>query len=303
MATAVATGITNTLAGFVPLNQLTEPSGDGAPDNNRQKNCVAASIAMGLTYLLGRPFYGDEVKDAAYKNPNYTGMQEPAHYVAYCASLGVQLAMFSAAPSALVTHTHAELLAGHPVLVAMPSQWGIPVSQQKYGYTTHVGCAAGWGPGWLRVANPWGGFWQDGNDAYWAARLCYGQVWSMSRKAGTGMWKRDGNGAIDSKQHTVGPGLASALIAANAPDATRSETPFNALGDVYVPLEDGQVYTWTHVDKQARTDRGGFVIEALNSQIGQLQAELAVARAGDAPPDVIAKAGRWDSLMALLANK
>ena len=169
----------NTLPKFPLVNQLNEPTTDGHPDENAPRNCVAASLSAALTYLLHKPFYGDQVKDAVY-GQGYTGMQAPEHYVAYCKEQGVRLAPFDSPGGLLVTFIHTQIPSGHPVLATIPSQWGIPVAQQKPGYTTHVVCMAGFAAGWLRAMNPWGGFWQDGNDAYWAARLCYNQVWALS---------------------------------------------------------------------------------------------------------------------------
>lgn len=173
--------ITNTLPGFPLVSQLHEPTADGHPDENARWNCVPASLSAGLMYLLKRPFDGDELKDAVY-GQGYTGAQSAASYIAYCRSLGVALLPYDN-PSgwSLTRHLHSELLAGRPLLLTMGSQWGIPPPDPLHPTgSTHVGIAAGWGPGWLRVMNPWGGFWHDGDDAYWAARLCFGQIWSMA---------------------------------------------------------------------------------------------------------------------------
>ncbi|HLZ24408.1 MAG TPA: hypothetical protein VKQ30_20025 [Ktedonobacterales bacterium] len=174
-------GITNTLPGFPLVSQLHEPTMDRFPDENANWNCVAASLSAGLMYLLKRPFDGDEIKDAVY-GQGYTGAQAAVRYVAYCASQGVALAPYNnASGCGLVAHIHNELLAIRPVVLTMPSQWGIPPPDPLHpAGSTHVGIAAGWGSGWLRIMNPWGGFWHDGDDAYWAARLCFGQVWSMA---------------------------------------------------------------------------------------------------------------------------
>jgi hypothetical protein len=70
---------------------------------------------------------------------------------------------------------------GVPCLVSMPAAWNTPESNPRHPVgVTHVGVAATLTPdGALRVMNPWGGFWQDGDDAYWAARLCYGVIWAL----------------------------------------------------------------------------------------------------------------------------
>jgi hypothetical protein len=178
--------ITNTLAGFPLVNQLVDPPADRWPDNNESWNCVPASISAGVSWLLGKVYYGNQLKDAVYGNA-YTGGQAPASYAGYLAGLGIELAPYdNTYGPALVAAIYSSLKAGHPTLVTMPSQWGIPYADPVHpSGSTHVGIACGWGNGWIRVMNPWGGFWQDGDNAYWAARLCFGQVWSMSRNGGS----------------------------------------------------------------------------------------------------------------------
>jgi hypothetical protein len=69
----------------------------------------------------------------------------------------------------------------------MPSQWNSATLVKGYNPRTysgymHVGVACGLGTGMIRVMNPWGGFWQDGTDAYWALRLLTGDIWVASPK-------------------------------------------------------------------------------------------------------------------------
>lgn len=207
--------ITYTLPGFPTLNQLHESTADGQPDENASWNCVAASIADGLGYLTGRAFDGDELKDAVY-GQGYQGAQAPARYVDYCAEQGVQLVAYNGTPSQLVARIHDALAAGHPVVGTIPSQWGTPRDQQRPGYTTHVVCFCGDGPGMLRADNPWiAPAWHDGDDQYWADRLCFGQVWVMAKaeeeKTAVAIivpsgWKDDGKTltAPNGKQVTLG---------------------------------------------------------------------------------------------------
>lgn len=272
--------ITNMLPHAVLVNQLSDGTTDGKPDEDARMNCVAASLSAGIHVLTGTTVYGDTLKDAVY-GQGYVGMQAPAQYAASreLASLGVTMTPYgSTSGRALVAHIHSELQAGRPVLVTIPSLWATPVAQQKPGYTTHVVCMAGWGPSWLRAMNPWGGFWQDGDDTWWALRLCYGQVWSMSRKAGVASmaWTKqpDGTGK-DAHGNMCGAGdmayLANTGLAAS--DGLMSETFYDASSS-FLPLDNGHIVTWD--GKQVAEDGA----QALVAIWQQLQA----AKAGDNPP-------------------
>jgi hypothetical protein len=194
----MSAGITSTLPGFPLVNQLGEATADGQPDENARMNCVPASIAAALDYY-GHPTNGDALKDAAYGQGS-TGPESAVAFEKLLAGWGFDLAPVGGSQAALVATIHREVGLGHPVLVTMPSQWGIapadPLHPQGY---THVGVACGVGPGMIRVMNPWGGFWQDEADGWWQARLCFGQVWPIVERAGaiqmagvpTG-WKDDG---------------------------------------------------------------------------------------------------------------
>ena len=177
----MSTTITFTLPGASLMSQLANATLDGLPNNDASDNCVGTSVAEGLHALTGRTYDGDEVKDAVY-GAAYVGFESATAYVAYCASQGVTLSPFNgASQQALVDEIHAQVLAGHPVIVTMPSQWGTaPADPTNPSGFTHCGVAVGVGPGAIRVMNPWGGFWQDQPDSWWAARLCYGQVWPMA---------------------------------------------------------------------------------------------------------------------------
>lgn len=171
--------ITYVIPGARTLDQLHEPTLDGHPDEDAKNNCVAASIADGLTMLTGKRFVGDEVKDAVY-GQGYVGAQAAWRYQQYCAERGVTLSRFAGSQSGLVAIIHRQVSAGHPVVVTMPSQWSQaprdPVHPSGY---THVGLAVGVGPDAIRVMNPWHGFMQDASNAWWQARLCEGMVWVM----------------------------------------------------------------------------------------------------------------------------
>lgn len=167
---------------YIPayINQNNDQQPGGPPDVNARNNCVAASIAWADESLKHETYYAEQVKDAVYGN-SYVGMTAEQAYEQWEQSQGVKLWSFSSnSPTALIAAVHSFLAQGFPVLVTMPSQWGIPINQQPAGFTTHVGCAFSDDGGGIHVMNPWGGFDHYGSDDYWAARLCYNTVWPMS---------------------------------------------------------------------------------------------------------------------------
>jgi hypothetical protein len=180
-----------TLPGFAILNQLKEPF-DGTPDQNSRDNCVAASIADAVNWLTGSHLTGDELTDDVYGG-RYIGPESAAKYQAFCQARGVSLTVWSGGQAALVAQLRALVAAGVPALVTMPSNWNTPYADPVHpSGSTHVGVCCGYGPGMLRVMNPWNGFFQDEPDAWWQARLCYGQIWPL-RKSGrmvSTMWKQ-----------------------------------------------------------------------------------------------------------------
>ena len=288
-------GITFTLP--VPLrNQLGEPTSDGMPAENDHYDCVATSLADALTYFLKRPYNGDQIKDTVY-GQGYVGGMAAVRYVAYCAGLGIALEAINGTQDQLLAALHREIRAGHPCLVTMPSQWGSAPSQPGWDPVhpagwTHVGLACGDGPDpMIRVMNPWGGFWHDGTDQYWRSRLCYGQIWRISKGATAMAWHEGGDGwASDEKGHRVGPGLVTGLQAAGwmGTNAAANETAYDAIGSMYVALENHHTVEWSKAGG-ATVDQAGPALIAQRAEIDNLRAQLAAAQA-KAPDPVAAKA-------------
>ena len=295
--------ITYTLPGFPQINQLHEATSDGQPDENAGWNCVPASIADALGFLTGRQYNGDELKDAVY-GQGYRGAQAPAAYVAYSARQGVALAAYDGTPAQLVARIHAEIAAGHPVIGTIPSQWGTPRDQQRSGYTTHVVCFCGDGPGALRADNPWiAPQWHDGDDAYWADRLCFGQVWVMAKaEEGTAAmaWHQQSNGTgKDDAGHTCGQGAMAYLAAHNLAGANglMGETFYDGANS-FLPLDNGHVVTAHHeASGQWTTDEAGA--QALVAVWRQLQAAKAVPQNPPADPKAAAALQIIQALKAL----
>lgn len=281
------------LPNFPGKNQLTEPVSDGQPDGDRNYECVPTSIASGLQYLTGQPYDGDEIRDAVY-GPNYVGGTAASAFVAYCAARGVDLTPFNGSQQALVNEIHQQLHAGHPVIITMPSQWGIapPDPVHPVGWT-HVGIMYGDGPGnpgELECMNPW--IWPQlhiGDDAYWAARLCFGQVWIMSSKAGAiqmGVpqnWKDDGTTLSAPNGHHVTLGFRGFVIGAQPQwDATNvplEEARGLAQTEHHAQLGAGtrQVFLrailrWNNNTEGVKASDAGAEILACESEIAAAQA-------------------------------
>lgn len=238
------------------LNQLNEAVHDGLPDSDRSYECVPTSIASGLIFLTGRTYDGDEVRDAVY-GANYVGGTAPSAYVAYCRAQGVDLVPFNGSQAALVSEIHSQLHQGHPVVITIPSQWGTPPPDPVHpvGWT-HVGIMYGDGPGELELMNPW--IWPQqhiGDDAYWAARLCFGQVWVMSKigapppMAGTPQgWTDDGTTLKAPNGKTVTLGFRQYVRAADwQPDDQPEEEavglPSIELGNPSIGAGSRQIFT------------------------------------------------------------
>ena len=178
----MASTITYMIPGAHLMNQLAETS-------NPRDDCVFTSCALLVGMLTGKATTGTAIK-AADNNygPKYVGFASAGNLVDTLDKLGVILTRRgSSTQSGLVALLRTFVASGAPCLVTMPSQWNSAVSVRGYNPRTytgymHVGVACGLGPGMIRVMNPWGGWWQDGSDSYWAQRLLTGDIWVGTRK-------------------------------------------------------------------------------------------------------------------------
>jgi len=179
----MANPITYTIPGMALLNQRLEVS-------NANDDCVFTSCAAIVRALTSnRTITGSQIKaaDSDY-GAKYTGFASAGNLVDTLYRLGVTMSrQGNSTQSGLVTLLRARISGGHPCLVTMPSQWNSATTVRGYNPRTysgymHVGVACGLGSGMIRVMNPWGGFWQDGSDSYWALRLLTGDIWVASPK-------------------------------------------------------------------------------------------------------------------------
>lgn len=176
--------ITYTIPGVPRLNQLLEAS-------NPRMDCVFTSNAALATAYLHKPFTGTQIKalDTDDYGPNYTGGASERLLLDTMARLGITVTrQTSGTQGGLVSLIRQAVIHGRGVFVTMPSQWNSAVSvvgydPRTYSGPTHVGLACGLGgnyggsTGFIRVMNPWGGFWQDQTNSWWGKRLLKGEVW------------------------------------------------------------------------------------------------------------------------------
>jgi hypothetical protein len=182
-ASPVAPTPADRFSGFPRLNQLAASTRSGHADPNAQMNCIPTAMAAGLQFLTGRAFDGDMIKDAIY-GADYVGPTQIIKYRAFTRDQGVALDVFTSRNSeVLVTELRRLLSQGEPVVLTLPGNLDQPPADLLHPkQLTHVVVAAGFDQaGNIRVMNPWGGVWVAGNDAYWASRICYGELWGMRK--------------------------------------------------------------------------------------------------------------------------
>jgi len=178
----------------VPLkDQRTEIGADGRSPEDGNQDCVPTALAAMAQALLSQPFTGDTFHDTVY-GQGYLGLQNPARYVALMAADGLDMTYLADTPARLVARAVAEIAAGHPVLLAIPSDWGATPLHSQFAHMV-AGCDTP-DPNTLVAMNPWGGFYQSQPLSWWQDRLArcsYQGIWIV--KKGTPMTDTSGLGS------------------------------------------------------------------------------------------------------------
>jgi hypothetical protein len=192
------------LANFPMQDQLTEPTEDGRASENKRFNCVAVSTASGARWLTGVWHSGDRLKDGVYGEAYANAGTAERSYIDFVAKLyeprHVLIQRRGAAnPEALIQAIRAEVKAGHPTVITMPSAWNTPPSDPMHPGSSHVGCVYQIDDddsGYMTVMNPWGGFAHRRlivsrrnsagaiSELGWREVLCYNECWPMSVSGG-----------------------------------------------------------------------------------------------------------------------
>ena len=243
----------------VPLvNQLTPNTNDGMPSDNAQADCAAAS-ADAAAQALGAPsdLTPDYWKDAAY-GEGYTGATDPDHYAPVFARFGLSVQEYRSADGwALMNEIKSHLHAGHPVLGAIPSQWGLNYAGQdmvNFPGGTHEICFCDDDGANLTAMNPWPFSWTGNNAwyqtqpyAWWAERLVYGRV-NPVVKVGAMAWTKQADGTgKDARGHIAGQGSMAYLVqnGLTGNDGLMSETFYDS-NHAFLPLVGGRCVSVVH---------------------------------------------------------
>lgn len=167
----------------VPLqDQRTEKTFDGHPPEDGNMDCVPTSLAAMCQGLLGGSYSGDDLHDRVY-GQGYKGMQDPARFAGLLGSFGLAVTRVNGRPAALVSRACAEVAAGHPVLLAIPSDWGNEPPHSQFAHMI-AGCDLP-DADHLTAMNPWGGFYQTQTRAWWQERIThcsYQSIWILAKK-------------------------------------------------------------------------------------------------------------------------
>ena len=169
----------------VPIgNQRTEVGKDGRPPEDGNMDCVPEALAKRTQALTRRAVTGDELHDAVY-GQGYVGLQDPARFVSILAErFGMKLiGPVTGSAQALYGRAVAEIVAGRPVLLSIPSDWNNNPPRSPYAHMV-AGCDIGGNGATLTAMNPWTAAYQAESAAWWVERFdrcAYKAIWSMER--------------------------------------------------------------------------------------------------------------------------
>src|SRR5579885_1030791 len=169
------------LKNFPMVSQLTQVTSDGKPSENAQFDCVPASIAAGILWYEGKSQWDasinpDLLKDQAYGENWKNEGTAAARYVPVVAKMGYKLSPINDIPGALVTETHKQLQAGHPVIFTEPD----PYVSASLGWT-HVCVFFGEETGYLTALDPYIAKAIRRTDHEWRELLQYKQIWILEK--------------------------------------------------------------------------------------------------------------------------
>ena len=165
-----------------PLNQLSEPTKDGAPDENSRDNCTFTALAWIIRDIGTDPTAdGDQLKDAI-KGQGATGFEDirDPRYAAVAKQYGVDLTTYYGTQAQLTAKAH-EILAG-PAGDVLANVGGGSNYLQSFSDPAHFGgvghtvVLAHYLSGGLEAMNPWDGVWLDRSDSQWQSMIVWGYI-------------------------------------------------------------------------------------------------------------------------------
>ena len=244
---------------FVPPfeNQLAAPTPtDGMPDENANNDCGETDVSWILRSFFNVVIPPDDIKDFLFGQGVHPVNSSMPDYVSYFAAHNrffnnndIPLVIDTLAPSVDTITT--QIAAGHPVVLLIPSQWGVEPPNPATETSFHFVVAYAYDPTALTIScmNPWGGFLHSGSYTYWAERLRGGAVWAF-RKVGemvadiTPLYDihPDGSATFKANGALVGSGIfakVKAIGLAWPPIAMREILRPGTTNQTYMPFSDG----------------------------------------------------------------
>jgi hypothetical protein len=160
------------LLNFPVKNQLA----DG--DENAQFDCVPASLAASLEWLLHIPFSSAELKDAVYGDGYVGGTAASAYVDLIKRNYGVDLFNIEAGTNEnAVRQAHLLIQRGYPVIFTQQDDYAPPGAIDW----THVCVWYAEAPGTLTAMDPFGGKRLTYSDAAWTSRLRSPELWTVEK--------------------------------------------------------------------------------------------------------------------------
>lgn len=186
---ALTGGDVSTLKNFPIVSQLTDTTASG-PSENKQFDCVAASIGASILYYQGKQQWDksinpDRIKDAVYGN-TYVGGTSASDYIPFVESLGYKLSPINDTPAQLIKQAHLKIRAGIPVIFTEPD----PYVDASLGWS-HVCVFYAEAPGSLTAMDPYVAKSIKKADADWQKLLMFNQLWIVEQENAMHLYSPD----------------------------------------------------------------------------------------------------------------
>lgn len=285
------------------IDQRNERTNDGQKPEDGSKDCVPASLmsmARGLAadkmQVGGQPMSADYAKDAVY-GQGWTGLQDPAKYVAFFARYGLKLTAHSGTAKDRYYYAAAAIQQGVPVLFSIPSDWNDTPPTSSFCHMVAACSSTDRLGTHVTAMNPWTATYQTETRDWWIERLdrcAYKLIWLMERTTQSVAWHQQSDKTgRDDAGHTCGEGMLNYLQRPEhadllASDGLMSETYVSG-NSAFLPLASGAVVRGSKTANGWTFDTNGAAVLA---EVWQLYQALKNAPAAGTDP-IAAKALEW----------
>lgn len=228
------------------LNQLAAPKPtDGLADENANYNCGETDVAWMLWTFFDVLIPPDDIKDFLLGQGAASVPSQMDAYRSFFSARKLPVTIADLAPS--VATITAEIDAGHPVVLLIPSAWGVEPPNPANEHSFHFVVAYAYAGTTLHCQNPWGGFDHVGSFAYWQARLRGGAVWSFSKTGDlvtfdATKYTKQPDGSYRHANGTIVGSGDYAFLRDNGINATPTygeiDRPGSTVGETVLPLGD-----------------------------------------------------------------